>query len=129
MKDVFKQQGAFSWCELVTTDAKAAKEFYSRLLGWSTEDMTMGDGDMTYTIVKVGEEGVGGIMATPPDAAGTPPHWGVYVTVDDVDATAKKAEELGAKTIVPPTDIPDVGRFYMFQDPQGAVLSVITYLN
>ena len=127
MKDAFKQQGAFSWCELVTTDAKAANDFYSRLLGWSTEDMPM-EG-MTYTILKVGEEGVGGVMSTPPGAEGTPPHWGVYVTVDDVDATARKAEELGAKTIVPPTDIPDVGRFYMFQDPQGAVLSVITYLN
>jgi predicted enzyme related to lactoylglutathione lyase len=68
-------------------------------------------------------------MSTPPGAEGVPPHWGVYVTVDDVDTSARKAEELGAKTIVPPTDIPEVGRFYMFQDPQGAVLSVITYLN
>ena len=127
MKDAFKQHGAFSWCELVTTDAQAAKDFYSQLLGWSTEDMAMED--MTYTVLKVGEDGVGGIMSTPPGAEGTPPHWGVYVTVDDVDATAGKAEELGAKTIVPPTDIPEVGRFYMFQDPQGAVLSVITYLD
>jgi predicted enzyme related to lactoylglutathione lyase len=58
-----------------------------------------------------------------------PSHWGVYVTVDDVDATAKKAEELGAKTVVPLTDVPDVGRLYSFQDPQGAVISVITYAD
>jgi predicted enzyme related to lactoylglutathione lyase len=55
------------------------------------------------------------------------PRWGVYITVDDVDATAAKAQQLGAATIVPPTDIPNVGRFYTFQDPQGAVISAITY--
>ena len=84
---------------------------------------------MTYTVVKAGGEEVGGIMPLPPQAQGTPPNWGTYVTVDDVDGTAKLAQELGAKTIVPLTDIPNVGRFYMFQDPQGAVLSVITYVE
>jgi predicted enzyme related to lactoylglutathione lyase len=53
--------------------------------------------------------------------------WGVYVTVDDVDATAAKAEELGGKILVPPTDIPNVGRFCVLQDPQGSVISAITY--
>ena len=61
--------------------------------------------------------------------AQVPPHWAAYVTVEDVDATAKKAEQAGATIIVPPTDIPNVGRFCTFQDPQGAVLSVITYIK
>jgi predicted enzyme related to lactoylglutathione lyase len=51
------------------------------------------------------------------------------VTVEDVDATAKKAEALGAKTLVPPTDIPKIGRFCMLQDPQGAVIAVIAYVK
>jgi predicted enzyme related to lactoylglutathione lyase len=127
MKDPFKQQGAFSWFELMTTDVDVAKKFYTNPFGWNTEDMTMGD--MNYTVVKVGEESLGGIMSTPPQAEGTPPNWGVYVTVDDVDATARKAEELGGKVLVPPTDIPNVGRFSMLQDPQGAVISAITYVN
>ena len=75
----------------------------------------------------MGEEGLGGIRSIPPQAEGTPPNWGVYVTVDDVDATAGKAEELGGKILVPPTDIPNVGRFSVLQDPQGAVISAITY--
>ena len=131
MTDRYKQQGAFSWNELMTTDVEAAKQFYTKLLGWTTEDMPI-EGQMegmTYTVVKAGDEEVGGIMPLPPQAQGTPPNWGAYVTVDDVDATAKLAQELGAKTIVPLTDIPDVGRFYMFQDRQGAVLSVITYVE
>jgi hypothetical protein len=127
MKDPFKQHGAFSWFELMTTDTDSAKKFYSNLFGWDTEEMPMAD--MNYTMVKVGEEGLGGIMSTPPQAEGSPPNWGVYVTVDDVDATARKAEELGGKILVPPTDIPNVGRFSVLQDPQGAVISAITYVN
>ena len=83
--------------------------------------------DMNYTVVKVGDDAVGGIMPIPSQAEGTPPNWGGYVTVDDVDATAKQAEELGAKILVPLTDIPNVGRFFVLQDPQGAVISAITY--
>jgi predicted enzyme related to lactoylglutathione lyase len=127
VEEKFKKHGAFSWCELMTTDAEAATKFYSALFGWSVEKMPMED--MTYTVLKAGEEGIGGIMPMPADAQGVPPHWGVYVTVDDVDAIAKKAEELGAKTVVPLTDVPNVGRLCAFQDPQGAVISVITYMN
>ena len=125
MKDPFKQHGAFSWFELMTTDTESAKAFYSKLFGWETEEMPMED--MNYTVVKVGEEPVGGIMAIPPQAEGTPPNWGGYVTVGDVDANARKAEELGAKILVPLTDIPNVGRFFVLQDPQGAIISAITY--
>ena len=127
MKDPFKQQGAFSWFELMTSDVAGAKNFYSKLFGWTAEDMPMGD--MNYTVVKVGEEGLGGIMTIPSQAERTPPNWGVYVTVNDVDATAAKVEELGGKILVPPTDIPTVGRFCVLQDPQGAVISAITYVN
>ena len=125
MKDPYQQHGAFSWFELMTTDVEGAKKFYTRLFGWETEDMPMEN--MSYTITKIGDEGVGGIMPIPPEAEGTPPHWGVYVTVEDVDATAKSAEELGGKIHVPPTDIPGVGRLCLIQDPQGALISAITY--
>lgn len=125
MNEPFKQHGAFSWCELMTTDVEAAKAFYTKLFGWDTEDMKMPG--MTYTVVKAGGSGIGGIMAIPPEAKGMPPAWGTYVTVDDVDATAKTAGQLGAKLLVPPRDIPDVGRFCVIQDPQGAVINIITY--
>jgi hypothetical protein len=60
---------------------------------------------------------------------GMPPMWGAYVTVDDVDLTARTAEQLGARLLVPPTDIPNVGRFCVIQDPQGAVINAITYIK
>ncbi len=129
MVDKFKTHGAFSWCELMTNDPEAATRFYVELFGWTVDKMQMAHIDMTYTVVKSGEEGLGGIMPIPAAVAGMPPQWGVYVTVDDVDATAKKAEELGAKIVIPLTDIPNVGRMCVFQDPQGAAISIITYVD
>ena len=122
------KHGVFSWCELMTTDVDAAKKFYTQLLGWTTADLSVMEG-MKYTVIKAGDLEIGGMMPVPPQNAGMPPHWGTYITVDDVDATARRAEQLGAKTLVPPTDIPNVGRFYVFQDPQGAVISAITYVT
>ncbi len=118
------KHGAFSWNELITTDPKAAAEFYSKLFGWTSEVMHMEC--MDYTIVKTGDRQVGGIMAAP---AGAPAGWKSYVTVDNIDETAKLAESLGGKLCVPPTNIPDVGRFAIIIDPQGAVIAAITYLK
>ena len=127
MADRFKTHGDFSWCELMTNDVEASKKFYSELLGWTTQDMPM-EGGEPYTVVKAADQGVAGIMKMPKEVPpGVPPHWQPYVTVKDVDAAAKKAEELGATAIVPPTDVPNVGRFYVFKDPQGAVLALIQY--
>ena len=125
MENHFKTHGAFSWTELMTTDPEAAKKFYSEIFGWELEKYDTAE--MEYTVIKVAGEEVGGIMSIPPQAAGSPPHWGTYVTVDNVDETVKKAESLGATINVAPMDIPDVGRFAVFQDPQGAFLAVITY--
>ena len=123
-----RQHGAFSWCELMTTDMDAAKAFYGRLFGWESEETAM-PGMMPYTVLKPSGQPAGGIMAMPPETQGMPPAWGVYVTVDDVDLTARTAEELGGRLLVPPRDIPNVGRFCVIQDPQGAVISAITYIR
>lgn len=123
MDEQVMKHGAFSWCELLTSDVAAAKAFYGKLFGWVTEDMP----EMNYTVINVAGKGMGGIMATPSEAKGMPPAWGAYVTVDDVDTTARLAVELGGKVVVEPMDIPKVGRFCVIQDPQGAVISAITY--
>ncbi len=127
MDEQFKQHGAFSWCELTTANVEKARDFYTRLFGWDTEAMSTAG--MTYTIIKAGGEGIGGFMAMPKGAKGMPAMWGVYVTVDDVDVTAQTAEQLGAKLLVLPTDVPSVGRFCVIRDPEGAVISAITYVE
>jgi len=128
MHEQMKTHGAFSWCELMTSDTAAAKEFYTKLFGWTTEDMSVVPG-MNYTVIKAAGNGVGGIMAMPQGPECMPPHWATYVTVDNVDAVAKNAQQLGGKVLMGPQDIPSVGRFCVIQDPQGAVISAITYAN
>lgn len=127
MQDHYKTHGAFSWNELMTTDPEAAKHFYSELFGWTMQEYPMGD--MNYTVAKIGDESVGGIMPMAPESAGTPPNWGTYITVDDVDATVEKVTALNGKVLSPPQDIPDVGRMATIQDPQGAVLMVMTFVE
>lgn len=127
MDTKYKLHGAFSWCELLTSDVVEAKRFYGKLFGWDLETAPMPGVD--YTLVKYGGEQMGGIMAIPPACEDARPFWGVYVTVDDVDATAKLTVEMGGKVCNGPHDIPQVGRFCVLQDPQGAVLNVISYLK
>lgn len=125
----FETHGDFSWSELMTRDIEGSKKFYKELLGWEMDEMPMQQGG-AYTVLKASGEAVGGMMPMPAEVPEmVPTHWATYITVTDVDQVANKAQELGAKMIVPPTDIPEVGRFSTFQDPQGAVINVIQYLK
>ena len=120
-----KQAGEFCWNELMTSDVQAAKTFYGALLGWEMHDVNLTG--TAYTLLKLGGKEIGGIMAICDQAPGTPPAWGAYVTVNDVDALLVRVEKLGGKVCLPPQDIPDVGRFAVIQDPQGAMLSLISH--
>jgi predicted enzyme related to lactoylglutathione lyase len=119
------KNGSFCWLELGTSDTKSAKTFYSNLFGWTAEDMPMGP-DMTYTMLRLGGKDVGGaypLMKEQLDAH-VPPHWMLYLRVENADAAAEKAVAAGGKQIVPPSDIPNVGRFATIQDPTGGIISI-----
>jgi len=126
MTTVFENHGAFSWTELMTSDVPAARKFYGQLLGWTFKDMD--SSPMPYTVISAGEQDIGGIMSVPAQAKGMPPAWGTYVTVKNVDEVAGKVAALGGKVLSQPHDIPGVGRFAVIQDPQGATISLITYV-
>ena len=116
--------GAFCWNELSTTNVEAAKSFYTELLGWTLKESNVAG--MTYNeIVVGGGQHVGGIFQMGAEFGSAPSHWMPYVAVEDVDASAKRVEELGGKVCVPPTDIPNTGRFCVINDPTGATLSLI----
>ncbi len=101
--------GAPSWFESMTTDVARAAPFYQALFGWTPEAMEMPG--FVYTTFKLGATYVAGMMAITPDMGAIPPHWGTYFTVDDADAAAARATELGAVVCMPPQDVPNVGRF------------------
>ena len=115
------EPGAFCWGQLNTTDTAKAEAFYRGLFGWDAK--TGSGGGMTYTEWSLGGTPFGGMMALPTGAL-APPHWLAYFAVADCDATAAKAASLGAKTFVPPSDIPGTGRFAVFADPQGATFAI-----
>lgn len=125
MINPMKQHGAFSWNELLTDDLEGAKTFYSALFNWQCTDI---NNEMPYTLAKIGDNEVAGMMTTPPEAKGMSPMWGGYVTVDDVDESARLCETLGGKILVEVRHIPNVGRFCVISDPQGAMLTIITYV-
>lgn len=116
--------GQFCWNELGTTNLEAAQKFYVELLGWEIKEST-GAG-MVYNEIVVAGQHVGGLYQMGAEYGNMPSHWTAYVAVDDVDAAAKRVEELGGKICVPPTDIPNTGRFCMITDPTGANISLIT---
>ena len=120
----------FSWDELVTSDPAAAVKFYASVFGWQPRPVDMGGG-MTYTLLdrpgmktpKGDPVSAGGVMKSPP---GVPySFWLPYVHVDNTDVLCERASRLGAKVTVPPTDIPNVGRFACWLDPQQASIAVL----
>jgi uncharacterized protein len=114
--------GTISWTDLATTDQDGAKEFYSRLLGWEYDDQPAGEG-VIYSMAKVRGRAAAAISPQQPDEAaqGIPPHWNLYVTVDDVDAASGAAGEAGGSVLAGPFDVMDVGRMSVIADPAGAV--------
>ncbi|MDQ4121361.1 MAG: VOC family protein [Acidobacteriota bacterium] len=124
------KHGTFCWMELSSTNAEVAKKFYSELLGWNLK-MSDSVPGFEYTEFYAGESPLGGMYQLTDeckDQSGEPlkSHWMAYVAVDNVDDAASRAFDLGGKICVPPTDIPNVGRFCVINDPTGATLSLIT---
>jgi len=117
--------GSFCWVELGTTDQDAAKKFYAALFGWSADDSPMGPGEF-YTIFKLQGRDAAAAYTLRPDqqAQGVPPHWMMYIAVENADAAAARATELGGKVVAPAFDVMEHGRMAVLQDPTGAVFCV-----
>lgn len=125
---VLAEPGALAWTQLNATKPEPAKKFYTQLFGWRAQDDPMPDGGGDYTTLMLNGQPIGGIMPMPPDVpASAPSHWLTYFASADVDATAAKVTAGGGTTAVPPTDIPGMGRFAVFQDPQGAYFAVVHF--
>ena len=121
------RHGVPSWFETLTTDTARASAFYQALFGWTAfEDSVPG---FSYTTFRLGDTPVAGMMKITPDMGDFPPHWGVYCTVDDVDATAAAVGALGGEISLPLMDVPGIGRMVGIRSPQGVNFYAITYTN
>jgi predicted enzyme related to lactoylglutathione lyase len=143
---IVNEHGSLNFNELNTRDVDRAKSFYGSVFGWSTLPL---DGGEMWTLPGYGdylerenpglrenmanmgapkgfEDVVANIRPIPHDQPDTPAHWGVTFAVDDADAIAEKATELGGHVVVPPFDAPWV-RMTIIKDPQGATFTASKY--
>ncbi len=109
--------GRFVWFELHTKDPDRATSFYPETLPWRIGQMPMQDGSH-YTMIQAGETPIAGVLK--PDAD-VPTAWVSYVSVDDVDAAAKRVVTAGGATHMDAFDIPGVGRMQGVSDSQGGM--------
>jgi predicted enzyme related to lactoylglutathione lyase len=110
-----------AWVDLATTDAGAARDFYSNLFGWSlevSEDPQYGG----YATAKLGDKSVAGIGPRQEGDQG-PAVWSLYIGAEDVDVLAKKVQDAGGSVAAAPFDVGDQGRMAVFADPSGAFIS------
>ncbi len=114
------EPGTLVWNECQTTDSDAAEAFYRAVFDYDVDRMQMGD-EREYRVLTVDGKGVAGMM----ELDDVPPNWSTTFAVEDADAAVAEAEKLGARGLVPPFDIPEVGRYAVLQDPVGAVFGVL----
>jgi hypothetical protein len=112
--------------EVMGKDAKKLQNFYSKLFDWQLEMYEA----MNYGMVSaagngndVGKGSIGGGIGQ--TEKGAPNYVTFYVQVPNLEATLKKAESMGGKTVVPPTEVPNVVTFAMFADPEGNVVGLV----
>ena len=109
--------GTFCWADLATPDVGSAKAFYGGLLGWEFEHMESGDAP-DYVVARRD----GARVAALHEATDQPPHWNNYVSVEDADLVARRAQELGGSIFAGPLDVLSAGRMAAILDPQGAMV-------
>ncbi len=117
--------GFFHWNELNTRNAKKAVEFYGKIVGWTFDEMPMGE-DIYYIAFQNGEPVAGIFTMSGPDFEGVPEHWFSYIAVDDVDARLEQAVAEGGSIVRPPFDMPGTGRIAIAKDSNGAALGWMT---
>jgi hypothetical protein len=111
--------GRFVWHDLMTTDVDAAKAFYTALFPeWALSTLPM-EGGFHYDMIGAGGSDFGGIVSLD-GIVGVPSHWIGYVAVEDCDATVAKVEQLGGRCVMPAVEMPNIGKFAVVHDAQGA---------
>lgn len=120
----FANQSPFIWHELVSSDQKLSGSFFTKLFGWESKEVDSGQFG-TYTVFSVNGQDVAGMMNPTNDTPGEGSYWHSYIAVESVEECSRLAPSLGGKVVVPPHDVPDVGRVCIITDPTGAVVHLM----
>jgi predicted enzyme related to lactoylglutathione lyase len=121
------KQGEFVWTEIATNDADTSQAFFENVFGWNFKQGQAAGMDYRE-FTAGGDRPAGGLYQIDAEFFGgnpPPPHFMIYVAVDDVDQNAELAEQLGA-TVLKKLDVPNVGRMAIIKDPRGAMIATFT---
>lgn len=115
--------GKIGWIDTTVEDAAGLRDFYVAVVGWGTDDVSMGDyADYVMKAPATGE-GVAGVCHARGSNADLPPGWLIYITVADVEQSAATVRELGGKVLVAPRGLAG-GRFCVIEDPCGSIAAL-----
>jgi predicted enzyme related to lactoylglutathione lyase len=115
--------GAPCWYELVTGDLPGAVRFYSDLLGWTPVERSV-EAVGPYTVARIGQQSVAGLVSARPEWGAPPSRWQVYFSVADCDRAASETAASGGRVVVAPAEVPEIGRFAILADTSDALFGV-----
>ena len=116
--------GRVVWHDLTVPNAVEVRDFYKAVVGWTSEDVSMGDyADFNMETGNPGET-VAGICHARGENASHPAVWMVYLSVDDIEVSTAMVVELGGKLLTPIRGEPGSGAFCVIQDPAGAIVAL-----
>jgi predicted enzyme related to lactoylglutathione lyase len=118
--------GSITWFDLTVPNAEEVKDFYSKVVGWNSLPVSMGNyNDFNMNSTTSGNTKAG-ICHTHGTNSEMPAQWMIYIVVEDVDKSAEQCKKLGGKVITGPKSFGSYGRFCVIEDPTGAVCAIYT---
>ena len=120
-----KPLGSIVWTDLTVDNAEEVRDFYSKVVGWKHQDISMGEYNDYVMTPNVGDGGATGICHARGNNAKIPAQWMIYVSVEDVAASVKSCIDNGGKVLDGPRKLGE-NDFAVIQDPAGAVMGIIT---
>jgi uncharacterized protein len=120
-----KPPGSVVWTDLTVKDADSVRDFYQDVVGWKASPLSMGDYDDFNMLAPGSDRPVAGICHARGANTNIPAHWLVYVQVENVEASARRAQELGGAVVDGPRGMGSL-QFCVIRDPAGAVLALVS---
>ena len=115
--------GKVGWIDITVDDASGLRDFYSKVVGWQTENVSMGDYDDFAMAMPGNGEAVTGICHARGDNADLPSGWLIYIVVADIAESVAACEAGGGRLVLPPRELAG-GRFCIIEDPSGATAAL-----
>lgn len=118
-----KEVGKIGWIDITVDDATGVRDFYRNVVGWTSEDVSMGDyADYSMAMPATGDV-VAGICHARGSNAELKGGWLIYITVADVKESAKACVANGGRVVVEPRGLAG-GQFCVIEDPSGAIAAL-----